>query len=78
MPVNLLHFRFIDIFVSKMILKYIPSMKKLYDTYTIYEFSDESIVKEYARGLRLYDLAVVFLNKNLRIRQEYPSLQLKE
>lgn len=53
-------------------------MKKLYDTYTIYEFSDESIVKEYARGLRLYDLAVVFLNKNLRIRQEYPSLQLKE
>lgn len=27
MPVNLLHFRFIDIFVSKMILKYIPSMK---------------------------------------------------
>lgn len=28
-------------------------MKKLYDTYTIYEFSDESIVKEICKRLFL-------------------------
>ena len=36
------------------------------------------LLRKYARGLRLYDLAVVFLNKNLRTRRGYPSLQLKE
>ena len=36
------------------------------------------LLRKYVRGLRLYDLAVVFLNKNLQTRQEYPSLQLKE
>ena len=35
------------------------------------------LLRKYARGLRLYDLAVVFLNKNLRTRRGYPSLQLK-
>ena len=60
MPVNLLHFRFIDIFVSKMILKYIPSMKKLYDTYTIYEFSDESIVKEICKRVKAIRLSCCF------------------
>lgn len=60
MPVNLLHFRFIDIFVSKMILKYIPSMKKLYDIYTIYEFSDESIVKEICKRVKAIRLSCCF------------------
>ena len=78
MLVNLVLFKFIDIFVSKMILKYIFLYEKLYDTYTIYEFSDESIVKEICKRVKAIRLSCCFLNKNLRIRRGYPSLQLKE
>ena len=79
MLVNLVLFKFIDIFVSKMILKYIFLYEKNYMIHIQYMNSQMRVLlRKYARGLRLYDLAVVFLNKNLRIRRGYPSLQLKE
>ena len=53
-------------------------MKRLYDTYTIYEFSDECIVKEICKRVKSIRLAAVFPSKNLRIRQEYLSLLLRE
>ena len=35
-------------------------MKKLYDTYTIYEFSDESIVKEICKRVKAIRLSCCF------------------
>ena len=53
-------------------------MKILYDTYTIYEFSDECIVKEICKRVKSIRLSCCFLSKNLRIRQEYLLLLLRE
>jgi DNA-binding Xre family transcriptional regulator len=57
---NLVIFRFIGIFVSKMIPKHVFSMKRLYDTYTIYEFSDECIVKEICKRVKAIRLSCCF------------------
>lgn len=59
-PTNLVIFSFIDIFVSKMIPKSAFSMKRLYDTYTIYEFSDECIVKEICKRVKSIRLSCCF------------------
>ena len=54
-------FRFIGIFVSKMIPKHVFFfMKRLYDTYTIYEFSDECIVKEICKRVKAIRLSCCF------------------
>lgn len=43
-----------------MIPKYVFSMKRLYDTYTIYEFSDECIVKEICKRVKSIRLSCCF------------------
>ena len=60
MSVNLEFFKFYRYFVSKMILKYIFLYEKLYDTYSIYEFSDESIVKEICKRVKAIRLSCCF------------------
>ena len=57
---NLVIFRFIGIFVSKMIPKYCFSMKKLYDKYTIYEYSDKGIVEEICKRVKSLRLSCCF------------------
>ena len=53
-------------------------MKKLYDTYTIYEFSDESIVKEICKRVKAIRLSCCFSQQEFADKAGYPSLQLKE